>query len=187
MESTWCMKVEKHWLDYLALSCNDVSAWWTSTVVARECCLGPRRAQQTVVPTVAFPKKALAQWLQQFASSTEVSTLLQMQLLPSRRNFYSLPSLVSPSWDHLALLSVAPFVGMDDALSPLQWMSMHLHCCRTTQGNLADVFLLLSQVFSTLREPTSLCLQMKCPFNTISDLEVTDQSALSGCLVGSGH
>ena len=37
-------------LDYPALSCNDVSAW-ASTVVARECCLGLRRAQQKAVPT----------------------------------------------------------------------------------------------------------------------------------------
>ena len=41
--------------------------------------------------------------------------------------------------------SVAPFVGPDDALSPLRWMSTHLHRCRTTQGSLADSFLLLSQ------------------------------------------
>ena len=38
-------KEENCRLDYPALSCNDVSAW-TSTVVARERRLGPRRAQQ---------------------------------------------------------------------------------------------------------------------------------------------
>ena len=38
-------KEENCRLDYPALSCNDVSVW-TSTVVARERRLGPRRAQQ---------------------------------------------------------------------------------------------------------------------------------------------
>ena len=42
--------------------------------------------------------------------------------------------------DHIII-----FVGPDDALSPLRWMSTHLHRCRTTQGSLADSFLLLSQ------------------------------------------
>ena len=40
-------KVENHLLDYPALSCNDVSAW-TSTVVARECHLGPQRVQHII-------------------------------------------------------------------------------------------------------------------------------------------
>ena len=43
-------KVENYLLDYPALSCSDVSAW-TSSVVARERHLGPRRVQQRAVPT----------------------------------------------------------------------------------------------------------------------------------------
>ena len=46
---TWD-KSRNHLLDYPALSCNEVSAW-ASTVVARECCLGPRNVQQKGVPT----------------------------------------------------------------------------------------------------------------------------------------
>ena len=53
---------------------------------------------------------------------------------------FTLPSVVSPLWDQLASPSVAPFTGRDDALSPLQWMSTHLHCCRTMQSSLADEF-----------------------------------------------
>ena len=89
-------KEENCRLDYPALSCNDVSAW-TSTVVARERRLGPRRAQQ----------------------------------------------------------AVRPFMGPDDALSPLRWMSTHLHRCRTTQGSLADSFLLLSQYSQPCTNPLS--------------------------------
>ena len=55
---------------------------------------------------------------------------------------------MSPSWDQLAPLSVAPFAGPDDILSPLRWTSTHLHRCRTTQGSLADVFLLLSHCYT---------------------------------------
>ena len=58
------------------------------------------------------------------------------------------------------------------------------------QGSLADDFYFVS-VFSTLQELTFLCffffLQTKQPFNTISDLEATDQSPLSVCLVASGR
>ena len=58
-----------------------------------------------------------AQWLQQFASSTEVSTFLQYIQFPLDRIFFNLPSVVSPSWDQLAPLSVAPFAGPDHALA----------------------------------------------------------------------
>ena len=43
-----------------------------------------------------------------------------------------------------------PFAGPDGALSPLWWMSTYLHRCRTTQGSLADSFLLLSQRYMKL-------------------------------------
>ena len=38
-------KCKNHLIDYLVMSCNEVSAW-TSTVVARERRLSPQRAQQ---------------------------------------------------------------------------------------------------------------------------------------------
>ena len=58
-----------------------------------------------------IPRKGLtAQWLQQFVSSTEVSTPF-CNTFNSRYTefFFTLPSVVSPSWDQLAPLSVAPF------------------------------------------------------------------------------
>ena len=87
-------------------------------------------------------KGLTAQWLQQFASSTEVSTFLQYTQFPLDGIFFTLPYVVSCLWVQLAPLSVAPFMGPDDALLPLRWMSMsaHLHRSRTTQGSLADCF-----------------------------------------------
>ena len=51
-------KSRNHLLDYPALSCHDVSSW-TSTVVARECLLGPRRVQQKVVPVCQFYRRSV--------------------------------------------------------------------------------------------------------------------------------
>ena len=49
-------------------------------------------------------------------------------------------SPVAHSPYNIILLYVAPFAGPDDTLSPLRWMSTHLHHCRATQGSLADDF-----------------------------------------------
>ena len=84
-----------------------------------------------------------------------LSTLFAIQF-PLDGIPFTLPSVVSPSWDQLAPPSVVPFAGPDDALSPLRWMSTHLHRCRTTQGSLTDDFYFVS-LFSTLHETTFLC------------------------------
>jgi len=49
------------------------------------------------------------------------------------------------------------------------------------------VFLLLSQYSQPCMNRLSSVLRTKHPFNTISDLEATDHSPLSGCLVASGR
>ena len=54
--------------------------------------------------------------------------------------FLLLCLLLSPLWDQLAPPPVTPFVGPDDILLPLHWMSMHLHRCRAMQGGPADDF-----------------------------------------------
>ena len=73
---------------------------------------------------VASPKKPYSTVaLQQFISCTEVSIPYcnSYIIFRVRRNSFTLPS-------------VAPFEGPQRILSPLQWTSIHLHCCRTTQG-----------------------------------------------------
>ena len=67
--------------------------------------------------------------------------------IPARRNFLYFAFCCEPFVGPVGTASVAPFVGPDDALSPLRWMSTHLHRCRTTQGSLADSFLLLSHYY----------------------------------------
>ena len=59
-----------------------------------------------------------------------------MHIIPARQNSFYFAFAVSPSWDQLAVPPAAPFAGPDDTLSPLQWMSTHLHYCRTMQGAL---------------------------------------------------
>ena len=75
--------------------------------------------------------------------------------IPARRNFLYFAFCCEPFVGPVGTASVAPFVGPDDALSPLRWMSTHLHCCRTTQGSLADSFLLLSQYSQPCTNPLS--------------------------------
>ena len=65
----------------------------------------------------------------------------------SQQNFLYFAFCCEPFVGPVGTASVAPFVGPDDSLSPLRWMSTHLHRCWTTQGSLADSFLLLSQHF----------------------------------------
>ena len=68
---------------------------------------------------------------------TEVSTFLEYTLISARQNSSTLPP-------------VAPFVGPDNVLSPLRWMSTHI-IARTTQGGLADDFYLLLSQTVTLK------------------------------------
>ena len=63
---------------------------------------------------------------------TEVSTFLEYTLISTRQNSSTLPP-------------VAPFVGPDNVLSPLRWMSTHLHHCKDNAGWFSRWFLLISQ------------------------------------------